>query len=130
MTHRGLTCLLIAVAIGALPPRAAVAEALTTERLLEIDAAASTRAQLAALLDRDDVRTELQRHGVSGDEAAARVAALSDAEVARIRGQLDRLAAGTGGGDVVLAALLIFLILIVLDLVGVTDVFPWVDPAN
>ena len=71
-----------------------------------------------------------QRSGapvVDPAEAVQRVAGLSDAEVQRIAGHLDQLPAGQGAiGAVIGAAVLIFLILLVTDLLGLTDVYPFV----
>ena len=52
------------------------------------------RQQITNLLDRDDVRAQLQAHGVSHDAALERVAAMSDAEVAELARQFDQLPAG------------------------------------
>ena len=65
--------------------------------------------------------------GVDPNEAAARVAALSDVQVREIAGQLDQLPAGQSAVGAVLGAILIiFLILLVTDLLGLTDVVPFV----
>jgi Family of unknown function (DUF6627) len=69
----------------------------------------------------------LTRLGVDPKEAASRVASLSNEEIQQIAGRLDELPAGEGGiGFVVAAILIIFLVLLITDLVGVTDVFPFV----
>jgi hypothetical protein len=65
--------------------------------------------------------------GVDPAEAAQRVAGLSDAEVQQIAGHLDQLPAGQSAvGAILGAALLIFLVLLITDLLGLTDVFPFV----
>jgi hypothetical protein len=65
--------------------------------------------------------------GVDPNEAAARVAALSDAQVREIAGQIDQLPAGQSAiGAVVGAIVIIFLVLLVTDLLGLTNVFPFV----
>ena len=79
---------------------------------------------MAAFLGREDVRAQLKALGVSPDEAEARVAALSDAEIKRIAGHIDSLPAGQGAvGAIVGAAVLIFVLLVITDLVGLTHVF-------
>lgn len=84
----------------------------------------SDRDRLNALMQRDDVRAELRRQGVDPDEAAARVAALSDAEVAQISERIDQLPAGQNAlGIIVGAAVLIFIVLLVTDILCVTSVF-------
>ena len=62
------------------------------------------------------------------DEAARRVQSLSDAEVATIVDRMDQDPAGQGVVVFLVATILIiFLILIITDLLGVTDVFPFID---
>lgn len=81
------------------------------------------RAQVVSWLQRDDVRTQMTRFGVSADQAVDRVAALSDEEVQRLAGKID--ATPVGGNGFVGAVLFIFLVLLVTDLLGLTKVFPF-----
>ena len=109
------------------PIDAAHAALITTEQAVEASAAQGERERVAAFLARDDVRTQMVALGVDPSEAADRVASLSDAEVRQIAGHLDQLPAGQSAvGAVIGAALLIFLILLITDLLGLTDVFPFV----
>jgi hypothetical protein len=85
---------------------------------------ASDRDRLNALVQREDVRQEFRRQGVDPDEAAARVAALSDAEVAEITAKIDELPAGQSAlGVIVGAVVLIFIVLLITDLLCLTSVF-------
>ena len=78
-------------------------------------------------LDRSEVQKYLVAWGVNPDEAKARVDCLSDQEIERISAQLDQLPAGSGGlGTVVGAALIIFIVLLITDILGFTDVFTFV----
>jgi hypothetical protein len=57
------------------------------------------------------------------------VNALSDAEITRIAGRLDRLPAGADTAGAILLGLLIgFAALVITDMLGWTDVFPTVGP--
>lgn len=85
---------------------------------------ASDRDRLNALIQREDVREEFRRQGVDPDEAAARVAALSDAEVAEITARIDELPAGQSAIAVIVGAVvLVFLVLLLTDLLCLTNVF-------
>ena len=109
------------------PIDAARAALITTEQATAGKAATSDRDRVAAFLARDDVRAQMVALGVDPAEAAQRVAGLSDAEVQRIAGHLDQLPAGQSAiGAVIGAALFIFLVLLITDLLGLTDVFPFV----
>ena len=63
------------------------------------------------------------------NEALARLASLSDQEVQEIAGRIDELPAGQNAvvGVLVIAGV-VFLVLVIMDLLGVTDVFPFINP--
>ena len=78
-------------------------------------------------LDRSEVQKHLVAWGVSPDEAKARIDCLSDREIERISAQIDQLPAGGGAlGTVVGAALIIFIVLLITDILGFTNVFTFV----
>ena len=80
-------------------------------------------ARIHAVLDRADVQAQLLEHGVSLEQAQARVAALSDAEALAMAEQLETMPAG--GADVIGVLFSVFVILLVTDLLGLTHVFPF-----
>jgi len=85
------------------------------------------RDRLRAFLDRAEVRDQLEALGVDRDIARARIDSLTNEEVADIVDRLDQLPAGGDGfGTLVGAALLVFIILLITDLLGLTDIFPFV----
>lgn len=71
-------------------------------------------------LAREDVRQNLEALGVDPNSAAERAAQLSPAELAQLSGDIENLPAA-GGVLEVLGILLV--VLLVLELVGVTDIF-------
>jgi hypothetical protein len=85
------------------------------------------RDRLRAFLDRAEVRDQLEALGVDSDIARARIDSLTNEEVANIVDRLDQLPAGGDGfATLVGAALLVFIILLITDLLGLTDIFPFV----
>ncbi len=116
------------MAVMTLPMGFAQAKMVTTDQVIEQSAPSDNRAQVRDFLMREDVRQQLTQLGVDPEEAARRVAGLSDEEVQQIAGRLDELPAGEGFvGVVVGAALIIFLVLLITDLLGLTDVYPFVN---
>jgi hypothetical protein len=102
---------------------------LTTETLVAEAGASNVdqaRAHLHRLIDRPELTAELTRFGVDSGEAHRRIDAMSDAEIRELQGRLDELPAGGWVGVIVGAILIVFLVLLFTDLVGATDVFPWV----
>jgi len=106
----------------------AQAKIVTTDQVLEQADPNNDRERVESFLLREDVQSQFVLLGIDPEEAASRVASLSDEEIQQIAGRLDELPAGEGGlGVVVGAILIIFLVLLITDLVGVTDVYPFVN---
>ncbi|PIW30862.1 MAG: hypothetical protein COW30_01195 [Rhodospirillales bacterium CG15_BIG_FIL_POST_REV_8_21_14_020_66_15] len=94
------------------------------DRVIETEQTAVDRATVDNFIKREDVRRQFELLGVDPAEAEKRVAALSDEQVARLAGQIKDAPAGQGAiGVIVGAAVLIFLVLLVTDLLGFTSVF-------
>jgi hypothetical protein len=91
-----------------------------TETLLNAE---QNRAEVASFLGREDVRLQLSLLGVDPAQASLRVSNLTDTEVQAMAEQIDTMPAG---GDVAGVILIIFLVLLITDLLGLTDVFPFV----
>lgn len=98
--------LLVAAMLGGgIPSRPAWADLVPTESIvMRAPTPEWDRARLQAVLDREDVRAQLRAYGVSAEEAAARVDALTDREVALIADRLDEVPAG---GNAVIGLLLL-----------------------
>ena len=101
---------------------------ISTEQVVTAAAAQQNRARIAAAFDRADVQAELQKMGITKDEAQARVAALTDAETASVAHQIDTLPAG--GDGIVGALVFVFVLLLVTDILGLTKVFPFTRSAR
>ncbi len=82
----------------------------------------SQREALKSLFAEDEVKQQLIALGVDPVDASERVDALSAAEVSELHGQVGDLPAGGVLGTIAV----VLLILILLDVAGVTDIFPGV----
>lgn len=121
-----LCALLIASQTLLLVPTSATAAIVSTEDAAR-DAQAphavmNSREKLHDLLQREQVRRALTAHGATPSDVEARVAALSDEEVARLA---DRVEGAPAGGDVLGIAFTVFIVLLVTDILGLTKVFPF-----
>lgn len=86
-----------------------------------------SRTHINMFLDRSEVRKHLVAWGVNPDEAKARVDNLTDEEIENIASRIDHLPAGGSDlGTIVGAALIIFIVLLLTDILGFTDVFTFV----
>jgi len=98
-----------------------------TEAAINVLQGEKSRSRITAFLDRQEVRQAFVKKGINPAQAKYRVANLTDQEVAQICKTLDQLPAGGDGiGTVVGAAVLIFLVLLLTDILGLTNIFPFV----
>jgi len=116
---------LFALLLTLLPASPLMAGMLDTEALLQAVTADVERAALAQRLGAPDVQNALTRMGVDPADAKARVARLTDAEVADLNARLDQLPAGAGALE---AVLIVFLVFVIMDALGITNIFPFVHP--
>lgn len=112
--------LALQVAIATHTATMAQAQMISTDTAIERNMSEMDRAFLMDELAKDDVRDEMIRLGVSPDEAEARLAALSDEEVARLVRQAETEKAGA---DIIGTLATIFIILLVTDLLCFTRLF-------
>ena len=114
------TPVLVAALSLSLVANPATAAVIDTQQALSADVRTATESDVRDALAREDVRMAMERLGVDPADADARIASLSDAELLRMQGELDRLPAG---GDAIAVIGVVFLVLLILELVGVTNIF-------
>jgi hypothetical protein len=91
--------------------------------------AASDRDRITNVVNRAEFRAQLEAYGVNVKDVNARLAALTDEEIAQLARQVDSLPAGGDAAGAILGlAILVFVILVITDLLGVTHVFPFIKP--
>ena len=109
------------------PFQSASAAMVATETMLEASRGQQARTRIKQLLVREDVRRALINQGLDAREAGARIDSLTDAEAIAVADRLDQLPAGSGALETLLiVALIVFLALLFTDIMGYTDVFPFV----
>lgn len=91
-----------------------------TEQMVRQEARDARVTEVQRFLAREDVRQQLQSWGVAPELAEQRVAALSDAELEQLAMNIEQQPAG---GDALAVIGVVFLVLLILELVGVINVF-------
>lgn len=87
-----------------------------------------TKQEVLSNLDRQDVQDQLVAMGVDVNDAKQRIAQMNDQELAQIAQDFEQMPAGSGG--IIGALLVIFIVLVVTDMLGATDVFGFVHDIN
>ena len=101
-------------------PGTAMAGAIGTQAVMQLEARQDKVDQLQQAMLRDDVGEALVALGVTPEAAQERIATLSDDELLALENQIDRLPAG---GNLLVVIGIVFIVLLILDLTGVTNVF-------
>lgn len=86
-----------------------------------------SKAQLKQWLDRDDVAAKMQSLGVDRTQVESRIATMTTEELAQFNQQADQLPAGAGVIGIIVLFLVIF---IITDIIGATDIFPFIHPVS
>jgi len=120
-TQRFISSLLIIMMLSLGISRFAQAGIVTTTQLVDAQQTRLERNQVRDWLARDEVRQQLKTMGVDVKAAQARVDSMTAKEVHDMASNMNNLPAGAG---VVETAVLVLLVLILLDIAGVTDIFP------
>ncbi|UQB41961.1 PA2779 family protein [Thiomicrospira microaerophila] len=107
-----------------LPAQAAM---VSTGQVVGAQQSSLERETVTTMLERADVQAQLMAMGVSAQDVQLRVAAMTDAEVMQLNEKMADLPAG--GGIVGLVAL-VFVIFVITDVIGATDIFPFIRPVN
>ncbi len=99
----------------------AMASPVSTEQLLADTRVSAQQQELRSFIDRDVVRSQLVARGVDVEDAKRRIEALSPSELTMLHERIDQLPAGEGPLE---SVLFVLVILMLLDIAGVTDIFP------
>jgi hypothetical protein len=117
----------ITMLLMSLPVQTLQAAMVKTETVLTLSTAKNVRENLNQFLKREDVKAIMMAQGISPQEATARVDSLSDAEIMQIADKMDQLPAGGSAlGVIIGGAIVIFIVLLITDILGYTDVFTFV----
>ena len=106
-----------------LPVQAAM---ISTPDVIQSQQSAYDREQLSSMLERDDVQQQLLSMGVAPETVQERVNSMTDFEIAQLNEQINDMPAGGILGAIVL----IFVVFVITDAIGATDIFPFVRPVR
>ena len=102
---------------------AANAALVGTEAVVSAAQAQQDRERVLNTLNRDDVKSQLVARGVDPAQVQARLESLTDEEVQTLAANMDQLPAG---GDALGLLVFLFIVLLITDILGFTNIFPFV----
>jgi hypothetical protein len=125
--RRGIALFLILSFLG-IQMSPAVAGIVSTETLLAQEQIKVDKAQLKSMLERQDVQSQLAALGVDSADIEKRIANLTPDEVAQLNEHLSDMPAG--GVSALGALLILFIVFVITDMIGATDILPFVHPVD
>ncbi|WP_414829952.1 PA2779 family protein [Alteromonas sp. H39] len=102
------------------------AEAISSDSVMQAQTASFNKQQLIEMVNREDVQNKLVSLGVDRNDAIDRINAMTPNEIAQLNDHINDAPAG----GIVGAVLTVLAIIAILDLIGVTDVYPFIRPVN
>ena len=109
------------------PYQSCLAAMIGTETAFDMARGQEAREHLKGFLAREDIQKAFTAQGIDPEEAKRRVEALSNEEVLRLSKKVEKLPAGGDPfGALIFAGLFVFVVLLITDILGYTDVFPFV----
>ena len=87
----------------------------------------SAKTELIQTINRTDIKQQLLNMGVNPADITSRIDLMTNEEIAQLNQQIDELPAG---GDVLGVILIIFIVFVITDVIGATDIFPFIKPVN
>jgi len=102
------------------------AEAISSDTVMQTQVAQYNKAQLIDMVNRADVQSKLMSLGVNSHDALARINAMTESEIAQLNNEINQAPAG----GIVGAVLTVLAVIAILDLAGVTDVYPFIRPIS
>lgn len=116
--NSAVTALLVAAMLMAsLPARGSI---VGTEQMVIQQTRAASLDRIETVLASEEVASRLQAFGVAPEAVQQRIAALTDTEIEQLVATIDSAPAG---GDALAVIGIVFVVLVILELVGVTNIF-------
>ncbi|MDH3947812.1 MAG: PA2779 family protein [Gammaproteobacteria bacterium] len=124
---RRSTAIFLSILLALMPLSTAQAAMIGNDQIINQDPAHQMREGLQQHFERETIQQQLQAWGVQPDHLKSRIDNLTDNEVMQIYQQINDPQAGGGVAGILLTILLVF---VITDVIGATDIFPFINPVN
>ena len=125
--HKRTLSLILSIALISFSIGNVQAAIVSNNQLIHKINQANDKAALLQTINRADVQAQLISMGVSSADLETRVNQMTQQEIAQLNQNMAELHAGSGVLGVVV---LIFIVFVVTDVIGATDIFPFIHPVN
>jgi len=127
MSFKRTLALILAISLTGLSFGNAQAAIVSNDQIIHRIEQANDKAALLQSIQRADVQQQLASLGVNPADIETRINQMTHEEIAQLNQQMAELPAG---GDVLGIIVLIFIIFVITDVIGATDIFPFIHPVK
>ena len=118
---------LLSIALVGMSLNPANAALVTNAEVINHAQADYARSSIIQTFQRSDVKAQLRAMGVNPADVESRVNMMTAEEIEMLNKHMDELPVG---GDVLGVILIIFIVFVITDVIGATDIFPFIKPVN
>ncbi len=126
-SFKRILTLVLSISLISLSFGQAHAAIVTNDQLIHQIQQQTDKAALLQTINRADVRQQMLNMGVTTAEIENRINQMTAEEIAQLNQQLEQLPAG---GDVLGIIVLLFIVFVITDVIGATDIFPFIHPVT
>lgn len=117
----------LSISLSSLSMGSAQAAIVTNQQIIDKTYQVNDKQALLQIINREDVQQQLLSMGVSSADIESRINQMTHEEIAQLNQQMTELPAGADGLGLVV---LVFLVFVITDMLGATDIFPFVNPVR
>lgn len=118
---------LLSIALIGMSLNHANAALVTNNEVINHAQADNARSTIIQTIQRSDVEAQLRAMGVNPADIESRVNMMTAEEIEMLNRHMDELPVG---GDVLGVILIVFIVFVITDVIGATDIFPFIKPVN
>ena len=114
---------ILAIAILSLSYNSVHAARVSNEQVISQTQQLDAQKQLVDIINRADVKQQLLALGVGPEHVTSRINQMTADEIAQLNRQIEALPAG---GDLLGVLLVVFIVFVITNVIGATDIFPFI----
>jgi len=126
-SSKNLLTLVLSLVVVILSLGNSQAALVTNQQIIYQTTQLENKQTLLNALQREEVQQQLASMGVSPEELEQRVNHMTPEEIAQLNQKMSDLPAGSG---ILGTLLVIFIVFVITDVIGATDIFPFIDPVR
>lgn len=127
MKFKRTLSLILSIALISVSASNVQAAIISNDQIIYKTEQVSDKAALLQTIKRADVQAQLSSMGVSAVDIETRINQMTHEEIAQLNQHMAELPVGAG---VLGAVVLIFIVLVITDVIGATDIFPFIHPVR